>query len=317
MIKRIKGLLGREAQSASTVPRRELPPTAAQLYSLAPTPGGTAAPTNTSTPAREATPSQLPSLAELAGNRKQTKDAPSKRSTEGGRSQDVVTEDELYAFEQALAGIENNPDADPEARTSALAGKEASDGFFQNFESALHGEDLRDVAEEIIHEDILRRMKQFHAERQKGKTYYVSQAHLKKALQAKLKALKTLEHAWLEKKQELSSLSQMIEVQEHQIDKHTLELKELLAQYKQASILESRTPDEHAFLCKDGRKLQSLLELRQALLHAPEDLWKDHFHGESNDFARWAQVAFKDVALSEKIGSARDSKELLSILGKL
>lgn len=303
MIDRVKSLLARQAKpssaSSSSAAQSELPVSAAKLYALAPKP-------EQKPEQKGSAPDQLPSLADLREHEPKARE-PQKKGD------DRVSERELEEFEEAIASIQDSPDASIEEASS----RPLSSGFFSEFERALSNEQVHEVAEEIIKEDILHRMKQFHQHREQGKRYQVTSAQLRRALSEKLAELKGLERGWFERKRELEALGRHISLKEQEIDKRTAELKELLGQFRSAAVLERESPAEQAFHCTDGTQLRSLLELRQALMQGSDEAWANHFSSEGNSVATWVGSIFNDASLAARLSSARSREELLELLYNL
>lgn len=59
-----------------------------------------------------------------------------------------------------------------------------------------------------------------------------------------------------------------------------------------------RVPEEHAFVLKDDRKLQTVFELIDALETMPDEVFRHHVNAERNDFASWLESMFDETALA-------------------
>ncbi|RME53520.1 hypothetical protein D6783_01805 [Candidatus Woesearchaeota archaeon] len=326
----------RNAPAAGEDRTRALPPSAAKLYSLAPKPDGTAGRAALQQGTKqEAAPTALPDLDDFRmptkpraplrtastrqAERTTAVHASHARTTPASTDDDVahITAEELAQFEEALASVEESGAVITPTKDDGFPSSPLSRGFFHEFERALEKEALHDVADHVVKEDILNRMKQFHAFKEQGKTYHFTAPLLKKALKAKLSDLKKLEEEWYNHKKELKHLQGIINTKEKDIDKRVAELKELIAQFKHVSILEKEVPEEHAFLCSDGRKLRSLLQLKEALLHSTNEAWAHAFAGGENHVANWVATALGDATLASSLRPAKNREELLQALYRL
>lgn len=310
MIKKVSGLLRRKQEKTveESAQARMLPQAATKLYAMAPSPEKT----------QDDAPNKLPSLTDL----KTGKSAGTSAPVRSNQVSENVTEDELKEFEAAIATIDGAADVSNVAtetkdNTSLQANQPLEGGFFHEFEDALKNENIREIAEEVVKEDILHRMKQFHEFKKDGRKFHISSSHLKKALNEKITELKRLERDWFDKKNETAALTKLIADREKDIDKRVGELKELMSQFKVSAILERQAPKDKVLLCKDGRRIASLLELKQALINSSEGLWTNYFTKEGNTLSHWIRDAFGDEQLATQISAASNRAELLEIIYSL
>jgi len=68
-------------------------------------------------------------------------------------------------------------------------------------------------------------------------------------------------------------------------------------------------PDEKRFHCHDGRILNNLYELKNALEKMIHACYAHHVTEEKNDFARWVREVLGDDKLANDLGKAATQKE--------
>jgi hypothetical protein len=68
-------------------------------------------------------------------------------------------------------------------------------------------------------------------------------------------------------------------------------------------------PDEKRFYCHDGKILNNLYELKNALEKMNHACYIHHVTDEKNDFARWVREVLGDDKLANDLGKVTSQKE--------
>ena len=68
-------------------------------------------------------------------------------------------------------------------------------------------------------------------------------------------------------------------------------------------------PDEKRFYCHDGKILNNLYELKNALEKMNHACYGHHVTNEKNDFARWVREVLGDDKLANEISKVTSQKE--------
>jgi len=71
---------------------------------------------------------------------------------------------------------------------------------------------------------------------------------------------------------------------------------------------------ELTFKVHDGRIVQNVPELKQAIKKMSEETFSHHVNSEKNDFSTWIKDVFKDEHLAEMIAKCKTKKEAISML---
>lgn len=77
--------------------------------------------------------------------------------------------------------------------------------------------------------------------------------------------------------------------------------------FKRIRLLE-KVPPEVAFYLVDGRRLDSVLELVDALETMPEDIFRHHVNDVRNDFAHWITDIFREPCLGDVLKNCSDRR---------
>jgi hypothetical protein len=75
-------------------------------------------------------------------------------------------------------------------------------------------------------------------------------------------------------------------------------------------------PEEKRFYCHDGKILNNIYELKNALEHMGDSTYNHHVTDEKNDFARWVREVLIDDKLSHDLAKCRDKKEAARIVAE-
>ena len=70
------------------------------------------------------------------------------------------------------------------------------------------------------------------------------------------------------------------------------------------------------FWVHNGPVLKSLDELRDTLKNMSDDTFAHHVFGDKNDFAKWADEALRDLALSKKLLKCKTSANMFNVVEK-
>lgn len=70
------------------------------------------------------------------------------------------------------------------------------------------------------------------------------------------------------------------------------------------------------FYLVDGRVLQNLRQLSDALTNIHEDVFKHHVNSERNDFSNWAKDVFQEKSLSNQLKLCKTPVSCQRVLGK-
>ena len=73
-----------------------------------------------------------------------------------------------------------------------------------------------------------------------------------------------------------------------------------------AERLLSRVPEEHVFRCCDGRVLNDMQELRQALATMTDGTFAYHSNKEKKDFSNWVMDIIGDQKLAKDLAKSPD-----------
>ena len=68
-------------------------------------------------------------------------------------------------------------------------------------------------------------------------------------------------------------------------------------------------PEDKVFWCHNGRVVNNMAELADALKEMPNDIFEYHLNSEKNDFSSWVQGVLGDAALAADLqrATSRDS----------
>jgi hypothetical protein len=214
---------------------------------------------------------------------------------------------EIAAFENALATAHKNvPQKLPDV--PSFTAEPLDESFFTEFSQFLKRENL--AAEGLLEKDILWRMKEFHKHRQEGKEYYLLGKDVQAAIERKIGELRKLEQEWFTQKAHADSLEHNVQLVEREIETRTAELKQLVRQANAKSRLEHTVPEGYELTLIDGRKLRSLLDLKNALRNMPDTVFASHVNPMRNDFAAWIRGSMNDPELGAKLTPIRDREQM-------
>lgn len=316
-------------ESASEVFERPGARTAPHRIVERPLPAGS---TPTQPQALPFSPEQLRSA--LARQQRPVQATPPVPATEPAVRAPVIEEREIAgeidAFESALRNAHREVDATTArsgTRDALETGHAASaiarpartapaprESAFDTFDRFLLEENL--ASDDLLDKDILHRLREFHKHQREGKQYYLYTQDAKAAIARKIGQLKLLEREWLGTRDELDDLEHGLTSIEQEIETRSRELRDLLSQAKSATRLEKTAPIGQEFRLRDGRRLDSLLDLRVALRTMPEDVFRHHVNATRNDFAAWARMALGEAQLADEMARITERHELALFLSK-
>ncbi|PIU29875.1 hypothetical protein COT07_03675 [Candidatus Woesearchaeota archaeon CG07_land_8_20_14_0_80_44_23] len=67
---------------------------------------------------------------------------------------------------------------------------------------------------------------------------------------------------------------------------------------------------------RNGVVVRNLYDLRLALKYMDPSIYYNHANSKRNDFVNWVEIAVGDISLAKSMRSARNAKELFSIVDK-
>jgi len=91
----------------------------------------------------------------------------------------------------------------------------------------------------------------------------------------------------------------------------------LIKDTKVGITMDTKADNKDIFVLSDGRKLQSLADLKDALENMNEIVFASHVSGRKNDFATWIKNSLGELALSKIVRKCKDINTLLSIMTAL
>jgi hypothetical protein len=213
----------------------------------------------------------------------------------------------------------SSPDRITKKEISRITREGVSDaqrqGFFNEFEQFMRREDME--LDGLLEQDIVWKMKEFHKRRQEGKEYYIYSKDVQQAIDRRLSDLKDLEREWFILKESADDIDRSIAGIESEIHTKSQELKELMHQAKDKSVLERHVPKGQEFVLADGQKVSSLLELKIALKNMRHDVFDHHVNHSKNDFAQWMRIAHNNPEVADIMLQATSKGQLELLLGKL
>jgi len=72
--------------------------------------------------------------------------------------------------------------------------------------------------------------------------------------------------------------------------------------------------EQYMFYCNDGRLIQSMRDLQNALLNMADDTFWYHSNQEKNDFSNWIRDVIGDVKLARDLDKAKDRFQAQSVV---
>lgn len=67
--------------------------------------------------------------------------------------------------------------------------------------------------------------------------------------------------------------------------------------------------NEHKFVLKDGKQLNSLYEMVMAMESMNKDVYGHHVNESKNDFASWIKDVYQEPELAENVSKAQNKTE--------
>jgi hypothetical protein len=87
---------------------------------------------------------------------------------------------------------------------------------------------------------------------------------------------------------------------------------------KDAERLLGKVPDEYVFRCSDGRIMNSMQELGDALNLMSDDTYSYHANAERNDFGNWVRDVIGDQKLTNDLLKAADrTKAVMAVANRV
>ena len=82
----------------------------------------------------------------------------------------------------------------------------------------------------------------------------------------------------------------------------------------EAKKLLSNVPEQHAFICCDGRIVRNIRDLGKTLAHMADDTFGYHANQHKNDFSQWVKDVIGDDKLARHLSRTSDRKQTLKEL---
>ena len=192
-----------------------------------------------------------------------------------------------------------------------------SAGFFSEFQRFIDGNDIPNIADDLVSKDFLEKMKEYHFHRQEGKPYYFHSDDAKKELNMKLTELRNLERGWFMHRERIAKEEVMLSEKEEQIADKVDQLKYLLKQIKTKEEFNRQAQSNNFFRLSNGHVLKSLSDLSASLRVMNDETFSSHVTASRNDFASWIKDSLSNHSVSEEVAKYSDREGMLKCLAEL
>ncbi|MFC1648271.1 hypothetical protein ACFL1B_02320 [Nanoarchaeota archaeon] len=226
----------------------------------------------------------------------------------------IPMDDEIKLFEDAVSNFDA-PDEIETATVSApakLSGKPGEEGFFSEFHKFLDGNEVYQVADDVLDKDLLEKMKEYHTHKDQGKPYYFHSEELKSALQDSLIELRNLERGWYLHKENIAKEERLLVEKEKELSEKLEALRHIMKQMKARESFKAEASEP--FKMSNGTMVKSLADLRAALRVMSDDIFKSHVSDGKNDFADWVREVYGNDALADALGKCASKDDMLDVL---
>ena len=179
-------------------------------------------------------------------------------------------------------------------------------GFFSEL---LELTELQGIPNNLLKEDLFRRMKDYWYYHPHGKEK-LSKNDIEKKVSDELLNLKRLEDGWIAQKNFLEEDKRILLEKQQEIISRTKKLQLLINQLK---IFENVHPKNYFWL-NNEIAIKNLHELMNLLEVIDDETFKFHVHSRKNDFSEWIKHAVGDHNLADKIQPIKTKEEMLIVL---
>lgn len=283
---------------------------------------------------------------------------------EATNNQELITPDEIKAFEQAINGIDSITTGESNSfiprgdgvsnindatnknylSESSKVKKSLEGGFFSEYEKNLINRNYDLDSRNFDGNELINKMHDYHNSKLEGKEYHLHKEDLELAIKKKIADLKEYEYEWFDLKEREQSIKRAMNNIEEDIKKKSSELKSLVSQINSDTLLLSRSeeneqgkkvveekkellenkeqlkqntavvPNPNAFFLADGRAINNLDELREALRTMPDAIFYQHISPNRNDFATWIADSLGREELSLELRKCSNKYEMINKL---
>ena len=170
--------------------------------------------------------------------------------------------------------------------------------------------DEQGIKENVLNQDLLKKMKDFWYFHPGDKWRFGSKEKLKQDIKDEIEQLKRLEERWISQKKFIEEDKRILLEKERDIKVKADKLKKLLSQLR----LYKEVDSDKYFKLENGVIVKSVYELLNFMEIMDVKSFRHHATDTRNDFSDWIMVAIQDHSLAKKIRGAQTKEEMAVIL---
>ncbi|MBN2422005.1 hypothetical protein JXB41_02160 [Candidatus Woesearchaeota archaeon] len=176
----------------------------------------------------------------------------------------------------------------------------------KNQENIIHSVSSRD----IIFNDLFNEMKEFWENKHYNYKRQIEYKEIEEDLTDRITDLHNLEIEWQKNQLAYDKIKDNLHKKELEIESKITELKKLFKKYH----VELYVRPEYYFKLCNGKRIKSIIELKNLLPEIPDEVFDFHVNDEKNDFSLWIKNVIGLNDLAEELDNIKDKKAFFNII---